>query len=165
MSQFNTLTSKSCVCVCVYVWSRVLYTYFMIDTAHTWIIYILVHSCHSTLILMKLYIYIYIYILLFIWNFLIRFFGVIINLFLVVMIIIRCHRIFFLFGCSYIASGSLAEWVEFANVSIDWGSIPGRVIPKTQIMVLNAVLLKTHHCKVKWSNPGNGVAPSFYSSV
>ena len=37
----------------------------------------------------------------------------------------------------------------FANVSGDWGSIPGRVIPKTQKMVLDAALLKTQHYKVR----------------
>ena len=31
----------------------------------------------------------------------------------------------------------------------DHGSIPGQVIPKTQKMVLDAVLLNTQHCKVR----------------
>ena len=50
---------------------------------------------------------------------------------------------------------------EFANGPGDWGSIPTQVIPKTQKMVLDAALLNTQHYKVsvKWSNPGNGVAP------
>ena len=50
----------------------------------------------------------------------------------------------------------------FANGPGDRGSIPGRVIPKTRKMVLNAALLNTQHYKVrvKWSNPRNGVAPS-----
>ena len=50
----------------------------------------------------------------------------------------------------------------FANAPRDQGSIPGRVIPKTQKMVLGATLLNTQHYKVrvKWSNPGKGVAPS-----
>ena len=46
----------------------------------------------------------------------------------------------------------------------DLGSIPGRVIPKTLKMELDTTLLNTQHYKVrfkvKWSNPGNGVAPS-----
>ena len=44
----------------------------------------------------------------------------------------------------------------------DRGSIPSRVIPKAQKMVLDAALLTTQHYKVrvKWSNPGNEVAPS-----
>ena len=50
----------------------------------------------------------------------------------------------------------------FANGPRDQGSIPGRVIPKTQKMVLDAALLNTHYYKVrlkgKLSNPGNGVA-------
>ena len=39
---------------------------------------------------------------------------------------------------------------------------PGRVIPKTQKMVLDSFLLNTQYYKVwiKWSNPGKGVAPS-----
>ena len=43
------------------------------------------------------------------------------------------------------------------------GSIPGRVIPKTQKMVFDAALLNTELYKVssvKWKNPGKGVAPS-----
>ena len=37
----------------------------------------------------------------------------------------------------------------FANGPGDLGSIPGRVIPKTQKMVLNASLLNTQHYKVR----------------
>ena len=51
-----------------------------------------------------------------------------------------------------------------ANDPGDQGSISGRVIPKTQKMVLDAVLLNTQHYKVrigvKWSNPGKAVVPS-----
>ena len=46
----------------------------------------------------------------------------------------------------------------------DLGSIPGRVILKTQTMILGTSLINTQHykvrIKVKWSNPGKGVAPS-----
>ena len=46
----------------------------------------------------------------------------------------------------------------------DRGSIPGRVIPKTQKMVLDATLLSTQYnkvrIKVKVSNPRNGVTLS-----
>ena len=40
--------------------------------------------------------------------------------------------------------------------------IPGRDIPKTQKMVIDATLLNTQHynVRIKWSNPGNEVAPS-----
>ena len=52
----------------------------------------------------------------------------------------------------------------FANGPGDLGSISGRVIPNTQKMVPDAILLNTQHYKVlsrvKWSNPGKGVAPS-----
>ena len=37
----------------------------------------------------------------------------------------------------------------FANGPGDLGSIPGRVIPKTQKMVLDANLLNTQHYKVR----------------
>ena len=37
----------------------------------------------------------------------------------------------------------------FANGLGDWGSIPGRVIPKTQKMVLAATLLNSQHYKVQ----------------
>ena len=37
----------------------------------------------------------------------------------------------------------------FANGPVDWGSIPGRVIPKTQKMVFDAALLYTQHYKVR----------------
>ena len=37
----------------------------------------------------------------------------------------------------------------FANGPEDLGSIPGRVIPKTQKMVLYAILLNTQHYKVR----------------
>ena len=57
----------------------------------------------------------------------------------------------------------------FTNGPRDLGSIPGRVIPKTRQMVLDATLLNTHYykvqIKVKWSNPGNGVVPSLHLSV
>ena len=59
----------------------------------------------------------------------------------------------------------------FANGLGDRGSITGRVIPKTQKIVLDDTLFHTQHynirIKVKWSNLGNGVAPSstlWYSS-
>ena len=50
----------------------------------------------------------------------------------------------------------------FTNNPGNLGSIPGPVIPKTQKMVLYATLLYTQHYKerVKWSNPGKGVASS-----
>ena len=37
----------------------------------------------------------------------------------------------------------------FANGPEDQGSIPGRVIPKTQEMVLDVALLNTQHYKVR----------------
>ena len=52
----------------------------------------------------------------------------------------------------------------FANGPGDLGSIPGRVIPKTLEIILDSSLLNTQQYKVlsrvKWSNPGKGVAPS-----
>ena len=37
----------------------------------------------------------------------------------------------------------------FANGPGDQGSIPGRIIPKTQEMVLDATLLNTQHYKLR----------------
>ena len=52
----------------------------------------------------------------------------------------------------------------FANGPGDLGSIPGRVIPKTQKMVLDASLLNTQHYKVrikgKVEQSREGVGPS-----
>ena len=52
----------------------------------------------------------------------------------------------------------------FANGPGDLSSIPGRVIPKTQKMVLDASLLNTQHYKVrikgKVEQSREGVAPS-----
>ena len=45
-----------------------------------------------------------------------------------------CHYQFFLFS-AVIKIGLMCR--VFANGSGDWGSIPGRVIPKTQKMVLD----------------------------
>ena len=59
----------------------------------------------------------------------------------------------------------------FANGPRDWGSIPGRVRPKTQKMVIGLTLLNNLYFKVqiqsKWSNTEKWVAPfpkSQYSS-
>ena len=53
---------------------------------------------------------------------------------------------------------------RLANGPGDLGSIPGRVIPKTQKMVLDASLLSTQHYKVrikgKVEQSREGVAPS-----
>ena len=50
-----------------------------------------------------------------------------------------------------------------ANGPGDLGSLPGRVMPKTLKMVLDTSLLNTRYIRyvlrVKWSNPGKGVAP------
>ena len=52
----------------------------------------------------------------------------------------------------------------FINGLGDWGSIPARVIPKTQNMVLDAALLNTQYYKVRIKGKvdqfRNGVAPS-----
>ena len=50
----------------------------------------------------------------------------------------------------------------FVNGPGDRGSIPGRVIPKTQKMVLDFALLNIQHyeVRVKWGNPGKGVKAS-----
>ena len=52
----------------------------------------------------------------------------------------------------------------FINGPVDRGSIPGRVIPRTQEMIPDASLLNIQHYKIqikgKWKNPGKRVAPS-----
>ena len=57
----------------------------------------------------------------------------------------------------------------FANDTGDLGSISGHVIPKTLKMVLDTSFLNTQQYKVlsrvKWSNPGKGVAPSLHLGV
>ena len=57
------------------------------------------------------------------------------------------------------------ETKVFTNGPGDWGSVPSLLISKTQKKkkkkkVLDTSLLNTQHYKVKWSNPGKGVAPS-----
>ena len=67
---------------------------------------------------------------------------------------------------------SPAHWPSgrvFPNGLGDWGSIPGRVIPKTQKMVLDISLLNTQHYeahfkgKVKQSRERSSALP--YASV
>ena len=57
----------------------------------------------------------------------------------------------------------------FASGSEDRGSLQGRVILKTQKMVLNSYLLNTQRYKVqiksKWSNQGKGVVPFLHLGV
>ena len=53
-----------------------------------------------------------------------------------------------LFSLTYIQDIGMMVRV-FANGPEDLGSIPGRVIPKTQKMVLDASLLNTQYYKVK----------------
>ena len=48
-----------------------------------------------------------------------------------------------------ILKAQIREIYKFANGPGDLGSIPGRVIPKTQKMVLDATLLNTQHYKVR----------------
>ena len=82
---------------------------------------------------------------------------------------IRCSLVsyqdtFFLVGY-YHSSPDIGLAVRvFANGPGDLGSIPGRIIPKTQKMVLDASLLNTQHYKVrikgKVEQSREGVAPS-----
>ena len=59
---------------------------------------------------------------------------------------------------------SSTKVANFTLLVGDRGSIPGRVIPKTQKMVLDSALLNNQHytvrIKSKGSNSGNGVVPS-----
>ena len=56
----------------------------------------------------------------------------------------------------------------FTNSTGDWGSIPGRIIPKTQWYLMHPCLpLTIIRCgsRGKWSNQGKGVVLSSYTSV
>ena len=68
----------------------------------------------------------------------------------------------FIGQCKHINIGLTVR--VFANGPEDLGSIPGRVIPKTQKMILDASLLNTQHYKVrikgKVKQSREGVAPS-----
>ena len=79
------------------------------------------------------------------------------------LISIWCVGVFFSFSFFYLPDIGLAVRV-FANGPGDLGSIPSRVIPKTQKMVLDASLLNTQHYKVrikgKVEQSRKGVAPS-----
>ena len=48
----------------------------------------------------------------------------------------------------------------FAHGPGDLGSIPGRVIPKTQKWYLMPLCIIRYGSRVKWSNLGKGVVPS-----
>ena len=78
--------------------------------------------------------------------------------------VVCCHNcLYYRFILSILPDIGLAVRV-FANGPGDLGSIPGRVIPKTQQMVLDASLLNTQHYKVrikgKVEQSREGVAPS-----
>ena len=47
----------------------------------------------------------------------------------------------------------------FSIAPINLGSIPSRVVPKSQIMELHSSLFRIIHSKDKWNNPEKGVAP------
>ena len=76
-----------------------------------------------------------------------------------------------LWMCAYIYSNLLYKGCSLRPIGImirvfasgPRGSILGRVIPKTQKMVLDASLLHTQQCKVRfkgtWSKPGKEVVP------
>ena len=82
------------------------------------------------------------------------------NLLNEIVITVYCCNI-----CRYIKVPDIGLAVRvFANGPGDLGSIPGRVIPKTQKMVLDASLVNTQHYKVrikgKVEQSWEGVAPS-----
>ena len=85
-----------------------------------------------------------------------------------ILIIIKVIKFFYCLHQKIIPDISLGVRV-FANGPGDLGSIPGRVIPKTQKIVLDASLLNTQHYKVrikgKVEQSREGVAPSPYTLV
>ena len=88
----------------------------------------------------------------------------------VVQLYIWCVALHHYIWCLYCTISLGNVWTPyssnnvFANGLGDLGSIPGRVIPKTQKMVLDASLLNTQHYKVrikgKVKQSREGVAPS-----
>ena len=77
------------------------------------------------------------------------------------------RKLIFSFIFLFLSFSILFEYIRlisrvFANGPGDRGSIPGRVIPKTQKIVLDAPWLALSTIRwgsrVKWGNPGNGVA-------
>ena len=52
----------------------------------------------------------------------------------------------------------------FANGPVDWGLIPGEVVPKTQTLYLKppcwTLSIIRYGSRVKWSNPEKGIEPS-----
>ena len=62
----------------------------------------------------------------------------------------------------YVTHSACQFFFFFYNCSRDLGSIPGRIIPKILKMVLDTSLLNAQQLRyvlrVKWSNPGKGVA-------
>ena len=81
-----------------------------------------------------------------------------------VVLFIRCHLLL-VSSLSGVSIPDIGLGVRvFANGPGDLGSIPGRVIPKTQKMVLDASLLNTQHYKIrikgKVEQSREGVAPS-----
>ena len=72
-------------------------------------------------------------------------FGNVSTFFLILLVCIL-HKMFLNVQMS-LSCGLMSR--VFANGPGDQGSIPGRVIPKTQKMVLDATLLSTQHYKVR----------------
>ena len=75
---------------------------------------------------------------------------------------ISINKIFLGIPCVF---SSVLMFRVFTSCSEIQSSIPGRVIPKTYKIVIDAALLNTKYYKVrikdKWSNPEKGATPSF----
>ena len=66
-------------------------------------------------------------------------------------VVSRNGNVYYSSGCTTIHINFIPGLMSrvFANGQGDRGSIPGRVIPKTQKMVLDAALISTQHYKVR----------------
>ena len=94
-----------------------------------------------------LYIYIYIYIYIYVH------YIYICTLYIYIYIYIQTHRhiYIYIYIYIYIINRDIGPAVRvFANGPGDFGSIPGRVIPKTLKMELDTTLLNTQHYKVRF---------------
>ena len=117
------------------------------------------------MILVYIYIYLYIYIYIYIYIYGYIYLYIQTHTYIYLYLFIHAYIYIFIQTYIYIYLPDIGLGVRvFANGPGDLGSIPGRVIPKTQKMVLDASLLSTQHYKVrikgKVEQSRKGVAPS-----
>ena len=108
-----------------------------------------------------MYIHIYIYVCIYVYIYVYMCIYICIYVYMCVYIYVHIYVYIYAYIC-------ILNWLiglvvrVFANGLEDLGSIPGCVIPNTLKMVLDTSLLNTQQymvlSRVKWNNPGKGVA-------